>query len=46
MLRMARCEELKEFEQLWRDYDKALQDEPFVPPGCVVKIMGEKMNIS
>ena len=30
MMRMVRCEKEEEYEQIWRDYNKALSDEPFL----------------
>ena len=30
MMRMVWCEKEEEYEQIWRDYNKALSDEPFL----------------
>ena len=31
MLRMIRCEAEREYEELWKEYNKAIVQEPFVP---------------
>ena len=37
MMKMVRCETEKEYEQLWKDYNKVLSDEPFLPKKFAVK---------
>ena len=37
MMRMVRCETEKEYEALWREYNKALSDEPFLPKKFAMK---------
>ena len=37
MIKMVRCEKEEEYEQLWRDYNKALSDEPFLPRKFAIK---------
>ena len=34
---MVRCETEKEYEALWREYNKALSDEPFLPKKFAMK---------
>ena len=36
-MKMVRCETEKEYEQLWKDYNKVLSDEPFLPKKFAVK---------
>ena len=34
---MVRCETEKDYEALWREYNKALSDEPFLPKKFAMK---------
>ena len=36
MTRMIRCESEREYEELWKEYNKALMGEPFLPKKLVV----------
>ena len=37
MMKMVRCETEKDYEALWREYNKALSDEPFLPKKFAMK---------
>lgn len=37
MLRMVRCETEREYEELWKEYNKAITGEPFVPKKFAVQ---------
>ena len=36
MTRMIRCESEREYEELWKEYNKALLGEPFLPKKFIV----------
>ena len=41
MMRMIRCESDKEYEELWKEYNKQILDEPFLPSKYKVKVQQE-----
>eukprot|EP00111_Clytia_hemisphaerica_P004164 TCONS_00011911-protein len=46
MMRMVRCEHESEYEDLWRELNKALMDEPFLPKKYIANAMEMNWSIT